>query len=102
MKRVGRVARDGPVGRVRRVGLPGRRGWAVLLRASGSRQPQPDADGNVEATEVVVSSEVGGQLTAFTVDEAQMLSAGQMAGTVDPTSLTLQRSQLVAQREVAA
>jgi HlyD family secretion protein len=76
--------------------------WLVLLATACNRQPQPDAYGNVEATEVVVSSEVGGQLTAFTVDEGQMLSAGQMAGTVDPTSLTLQRSQLVAQRDVAA
>ena len=77
--------------------------WVLGFSAAAcSRQPQPDAYGNVEATEVVVSSEVGGQLTAFAVDEGQTLTAGQMAGTVDPTQLTLQRSQLVAQREVAA
>jgi HlyD family secretion protein len=74
----------------------------ALVATGCSREPEPDAYGNVEATEVVVSSEIGGQLTAFTVDEGQMLSAGQMAGTVDPTPLTLQRSQLVAQRDVAA
>jgi HlyD family secretion protein len=65
------------------------------------RQAAPDAYGNVEATEVVVSSEVGGQLTAFTVDEGQTLTAGQAAGSIDPTQLTLQRGQAVAQRESA-
>ena len=73
-----------------------------LALASCTRAPQPDAYGNVEATEVVVSSEVGGQLTAFTVDEGQMMTAGQSAGTVDPTQLTLQKNQTLAQRESAA
>jgi HlyD family secretion protein len=73
----------------------------VGCAAACSQQPQPDAYGNVEATEVVVSSEVGGQLTAFTVDEGQLLTAGQAAGSVDPTQLTLQRGQAVAQRESA-
>ena len=73
----------------------------VGFAAACSQQPQPDAYGNVEATEVVVSSEVGGQLTAFTVDEGQVLTAGQAAGSVDPTQLTLQRGQAVAQRESA-
>ena len=70
--------------------------------AACSRQAEPDAYGNVEATEVVVSSEVGGQLTTFTVEEGQTLAAGDKAGTVDPTQLTLQRQQAVAQRETAA
>ena len=79
--------------------------WALgvgLALASCTRSEQPDAYGNVEATEVVVSSEVSGQLTAFTVDEGQMVTAGQSAGTVDPTQLTLQRQQMVAQRAAAA
>jgi HlyD family secretion protein len=75
--------------------------WIVGCAAACTQQPQPDAYGNVEATEVVVSSEVGGQLTAFTVDEGQLLTAGQAAGSVDPTQLTLQRGQAVAQRESA-
>jgi HlyD family secretion protein len=70
--------------------------------AGCSREEAPDAYGNVEATEVVVSSEVGGQLTTFMVEEGQNLGAGDKAATVDPTQLTLQRSQLVAQRQAAA
>ena len=75
---------------------------STLALVSCSRTEQPDAYGNVEATEVVVSSEISGQLTAFTVDEGQMLNAGQAAGTIDPTPLTLQRGQAAAQRDTAA
>jgi len=67
-----------------------------------NRAPQPDAYGNVEATEVVVSSEAAGQLTAFSVEEGQQLAAGMRVGSVDPTQLTLQRGQLVAQRNASA
>src|SRR3954469_4007164 len=67
-----------------------------------TKPPQPDAYGNVEATEVVVSSEAAGQLTTFSVEEGQQLAAGMSVGTVDPTQLTLQRGQLVAQRNAAA
>ena len=73
-----------------------------LLTAGCGREPQPDAYGNVEATEVVVSSEVGGQLTTFGVEEGQSLTAGQQIATIDPTPLTLQRDQAVAQREAAS
>ena len=74
----------------------------IVTTAACHRQPAPDAYGNVEATEVMVSSEVGGQLTAFPVEEGQVLAAGEKAGTVDPTPLTLQRRQAVAQRDTAA
>jgi HlyD family secretion protein len=72
------------------------------FNAGCNRAPQPDAYGNVEATEVVVSSEVGGQLTTFTVEEGQTLASGDKAGTIDPTQLSLQRSQAAAQRDVAS
>ena len=74
---------------------------AVALTAC-TRAPQPDAYGNVEASEVIVSSEVGGQLTTFTVEEGQTLARGDKAGTIDPTQLSLQRSQAVAQRDGAS
>ena len=80
--------------------------WALVVAAIAltacTRAPQPDAYGNVEATEVIVSSEVGGQLTTFIVEEGQTLASGDKAGTIDPTPLSLQRSQAVAQRDVAS
>jgi membrane fusion protein YbhG len=88
------------IAQVRRVG---RTGLVLVFFAAGcNRAEQPDAYGNVEATEVIVSSEVGGQLTTFTVEEGQLLAAGDKAGTIDPTPLTLQRQQAVAQRDAAA
>jgi HlyD family secretion protein len=51
---------------------------------------------------VIVSSEVGGQLTALMVEEGQTLGAGDKAATVDPTQLSLQRAQAVAQRDAAS
>jgi HlyD family secretion protein len=85
------------------------RAWTVMVAlcmsvfAAGCRgEPQPDAYGNVEATEVVVSSEVGGQLQTFTVEEGQTLAAGEPVGTVDPTALTLQRDQAAAQRDATS
>jgi HlyD family secretion protein len=96
---MGRVGRVGRVGKVWGLGFGI---WVLGFAAACSREPQPDAYGNVEATEVVVSSEVSGQLMTFTVDEGQMVTAGQSAGTIDPTQLTLQRQQAVAQRDAAA
>src|SRR5205823_9330023 len=60
---------------------------------------QPDAYGNVETTEVVVSAETGGQLLWFKADEGQTLTSGQVVGVVDTTQLALQQRQLAAQRD---
>src|SRR5438094_10260294 len=73
--------------------------FALLVAAGCSRKAGPDAYGNVEATEVMVSSEIGGQLTSLTVDEGQTLAAGTVVGAVDATQLTLQRGQFSAQRD---
>ena len=67
-----------------------------------SQQAPPDAYGNVEAIEVVVSAETGGRLTNFGVDEGQVLADGMVVGSVDPIQLALERDQLVAQREANA
>ena len=75
----------------RRTGIPS----AVLplslamLGAACSREPEPDAYGNFEAVEVVVSAEASGQLLTFTVREGERLQAGATVGTIDTTSATL-------------
>jgi HlyD family secretion protein len=63
---------------------------------------QPDAYGNFETTEVVVSAETSGQLLSFKAEEGQTLAAGQLVGIVDTTQLALQQRQLGAQRSGAA
>jgi HlyD family secretion protein len=62
---------------------------------------QPDAYGNFETTEVVVSAETSGQLLWFKADEGQSLTSGQLVGIIDTTQLALQQRQLMAQRGAA-
>jgi membrane fusion protein YbhG len=81
-----------------------RRGiWLVaLLAAACSRPPQPDAYGNVEATEVAVSAEATGRLIAFSVVDGQTLAAGASVGAIDSTQVALERDQVSAQRAATA
>jgi HlyD family secretion protein len=59
---------------------------------------EPDAYGNFEATEVVVSAETSGQLLWFTPDNGQRLDSGSLVGLIDTTQLALERNQVVSER----
>jgi HlyD family secretion protein len=73
----------------------------VALVVTGcSRAEQPDAYGNVEATEVTVSAEGAGRLVTFNVAEGQPLAAGAEVGVIDISDLSLQREQAFAQQAV--
>ena len=69
---------------------------AALLACD--REVEPDAYGNFEATETVVSAETGGSLLWFTPLEGQQVAPGTLLGVVDTTRLALDREQLGAQR----
>lgn len=69
----------------------------VFLGGCGSGD-EPDAYGNFEATEVVVSAETSGRLLWFTPDEGRRLAEGTLVGVIDTTQLALERSQASAQR----
>lgn len=58
----------------------------------------PDAYGNFEATEVVVSAEASGRLLWFTADDGQRLAAGALVGVIDTVQLALERAQVTAER----
>jgi len=73
----------------------------LLILATCRDKDQPDAYGNFETTEVVVSAETNGQLLWFNADEGQSLVSGQIVGVVDTTQLALQHRQLIAQRGAA-
>ena len=76
---------------------------AALVTLGACRDPnQPDAYGNFETTEVVVSAETSGQLLWFKADEGQTLTHGQLVGVIDTTQLSLQQRQLSAQRRSGA
>ena len=75
---------------------------ALVTMAACSRAPQPDAYGNVEATDVIVSAEAGGRVLSLAVTEGQRLDAGAVVGTIDSAQLALERDQLAAQRAATA
>ena len=72
---------------------------AGLLSIAGCRRGNaPDAYGNFEATEVVVSAETPGKLAFFQPNEGDLLTAGSVVAVVDTAQLALQRQQTAAQR----
>src|SRR5262249_52825166 len=75
---------------------------AALSIASCTRAPQPDAYGNVEATEVVVSAEVAGRLVSYTVVEGQTLSPGAVVAAIGTTPLDLEPQPAKGQGEATA
>lgn len=74
----------------------------ACVAAGCSRAAEPDAYGNVEAVEVVVSSEAAGRLLTFGVEEGQTLDAGAVIGSVDSVQLALEKDQLSAQHAASA
>ena len=74
---------------------------APLLAAAAAcgGDDEPDAFGNFEATEVVVSPQASGQLLWFTPNEGVPLAAGVVVGIVDTMQLALERDQIIAQRD---
>jgi HlyD family secretion protein len=70
----------------------------LIASAACSKPAEPDAYGNFEAQEVVVSSQASGQLQWFTPVEGAQLTTGAIVGVVDTTQLDLEREQTVAQR----
>jgi HlyD family secretion protein len=71
--------------------------FLVALLGCGAER-QPDAYGNMEATEVVVGSQASGQLVSFTPAEGQIINSGAVTAIVDTTALVLQLQQIAAQR----
>lgn len=62
---------------------------------------EPDAYGNFEATEVVVSAQTPGQVQRFVPNEGAELSRGDTVALIDTTQLAFERSQAAAQRRAA-
>lgn len=68
---------------------------------AGCGEAEPDAYGNFEAREVVVSAETGGRLLRFEPDEGDSLPAGAVVGEIEATGLDLQRQGLLAQQRAS-
>ena len=72
---------------------------AFVLVTACNRDPKPDAYGTFEAEEVVVSAETTCRLATFTPVEGTQLARGALVAIVDTTQLSLERQQVVAQRQ---
>lgn len=64
------------------------------LQSCGPGNNEFDASGSFEANEVVISSQLAGQLLTFTVQEGDSLTNGQVVGTIDAEILSLQKDQV--------
>ncbi len=73
---------------------------AASLAACGGA-PEPDAYGNFEAIEVVVSAQTSGQVERFVPAEGLRIERGDVVAVIDTTQLSFERAQLVAQRAAA-
>ena len=73
--------------------------FALAVAAACSRGEKPDAYGNFEADEVVVSAQTTGQLLWFNPTEGSQLRSGDPVALVDTMQLALERKQIMAQRE---
>ena len=80
-------------------------GVAVSLVIAACAPDAPDnalrVSGHVEATEVHVSSEVGGRLLELRVDEGDRVKSGDVLAKVDPTPIHVAASPLRASAVIA-
>lgn len=74
---------------------------AVFLLAgfllAGCGEDEPDAYGNFEAAEVVVSAEGSGRLLRFEPREGEQVAEGAVVALIDTTALALQTQELASQ-----
>src|SRR6478609_4098810 len=68
----------------------------LILFSCHSNENQFDASGTFEADEVIVSSQLSGQLVCFNIDEGDTLSKDVIIGKIDSTDVLLQKQQVQA------
>lgn len=76
---------------------------AAFLSAAGCgmREPDYDACGQINATEVIVSAESSGRIIGFSVTEGDRLKAGECAGQIDSVQTWLQKEELLSRKKSA-
>lgn len=79
--------------------------WGALLCmltvSCKDSEPEWDATGIFESTEITVSAEANGRILSFGIHEGEEVSAGRIVGCIDTVQLVLQREQLLARIEAA-
>jgi len=76
----------------------------LALAACGKSEEDPNrlvASGHVEATDVRISTKVGGRLERFSIQEGDVVTAGQVLGQIETVDAELAIAQTKAQRDTA-
>ena len=68
---------------------------ALSLVGCGQNSEIADASGNFEADETIISAEGSGRIMELSLEEGQLLTAGEVVGYIDTTQLYLRKKQLV-------
>lgn len=68
----------------------------LFLMACGNKNGKFDATGTFEADEVIVSSELAGKITSFSVEEGQTIPKDSIVVVVDAANISLQKEQVEA------
>ncbi len=75
---------------------------AILFLASCQPKKSTfDASGSFEAQETIVSAEATGRIQQFTIEEGDLLQAGQTVGYIDSVQIYLKKKQIEAQIKAA-
>lgn len=74
----------------------------ILMASCNNRHQRADAYGNFEAVETVISAESNGRILMLSVNEGEVLRAGDTTGLIDTTDLHYRRLQMLAQRRAVA
>jgi len=73
--------------------------FILILASCSDNETKPDAFGNFETDEVIVSSETTGRILMTAFEEGAKVSKGAAMDIIDTINLVLQKDQLVAQTE---
>lgn len=74
----------------------------LFFAACNGSDNRSDAYGNFEAKEIIVSAEAQGKILELNIEEGETLSEGQYVGVIDTIPLSIQREQLMAQKNAVA
>ena len=74
----------------------------LIFTACNNSENGSDAYGNFEAKEVIVSAEAQGKILQFNIEEGETLKEGTYVGCIDTIPGSIQREQLMAQKQAIA
>ncbi|MDC0584549.1 HlyD family efflux transporter periplasmic adaptor subunit [Bacteroidales bacterium] len=74
----------------------------LALVTCNTKENEPDAYGNFEAREIIVSAEAGGKIIWLTAEEGTKITEGVTVGAIDTIALHLKRVQTIRQKNAIA